>query len=199
MTASYEHPSLRTPVTSEQRDRAEQYLQTAYADGRISEGEFDDRIGQVLSASNRKELNDAFYGLVDVRSSTRPTGLAPSHSGPPVHRSSEGTTAGALAHFSGLITSIVGPGIGYALSTPGTPSRRESAKAFNFQLISILSLIIASLLQIPLPDGLMNFVIGLMTIAWVTLTIVGGVKASQGANWQNPVKKAIKLNVLPEK
>ena len=50
MTATYEHPSLHLPVTPEQRDRAETWLQEAYADGRISESEFDRRIGQVISA-----------------------------------------------------------------------------------------------------------------------------------------------------
>lgn len=199
MTASFEHPTLRTPVTTEQRDRAEQYLQNAYADGRIGEDEFDRRIGQVIAADNRKELNDAFYGLVDVRSGPRPGGLAPAPGGHPMHRQQQGTVGGAVAHVSGLATSVVGPGIGYAMATPGTAARRESAKAFNFQLISISSLILAQILRIGLPDGLMNFIIGLMFIGWVTLTIVGGVKAAQGRNWQNPVKKVVKLNVLPEK
>lgn len=199
MTASSEHPSLRTPVTTEQRDRAEQYLQDAYAAGRIAEDDFDHRIGQVLSATNRRELNDAFYGLVDVRSGPQPGGLSPASGRQVAQRRSDGTTAGALAHFSGLLTSFVGPGIGYAMSSPGTASRRESAKAFNFQLISILALMLAGVLQMALPEALMNFVKVLMTIAWVTLTIVGGVKASQPGNWQNPVKKVVKLNVLPEK
>ena len=36
MSATFEHPSLRLPVTDEQRDRAEHWLQEAYADGRIT-------------------------------------------------------------------------------------------------------------------------------------------------------------------
>ena len=63
MNAIYEHPSLKMHVTTEQRDRAESWLKEAYADGRISELEFDQRIGQVLTAVTRKELNEAFYGL----------------------------------------------------------------------------------------------------------------------------------------
>ena len=61
MTAMSEHPSLRMHVTTDQRDRAEDFLKEAYADGRISESEFDTRIGQVLGADNRKELNEAFF------------------------------------------------------------------------------------------------------------------------------------------
>ena len=48
MNGTYEHPSLRMYVTPEQRDRAESWLKEAYADGRVSEAEFDARIGQVL-------------------------------------------------------------------------------------------------------------------------------------------------------
>ena len=53
MSAMSEHPSLKMHVTSDQRDRAEDYLKEAYADGRISESEFDTRIGQVLGAAGR--------------------------------------------------------------------------------------------------------------------------------------------------
>ena len=47
MSPTYEHPSLKMYVTPDQRDRAESWLKEAYADGRITELEFDTRIGQV--------------------------------------------------------------------------------------------------------------------------------------------------------
>jgi uncharacterized Tic20 family protein len=204
MTASFEHPSLHMPVTAEQRDRAAQHLQTAYADGRITEEEFDRRIGQVLSAANRKELNDAFYGLVEVPSYSQPGpqpgGMYPSTSygyRPAVRN--EGTPGGALAHLSALLFSIAGPGVGYALSKPGTPARKESAKAFNFQMVSLLTLIVGGTLSAVTNWGLINFLMGLATIAWVVLTIIGGVKAARGDDWTNPVKKVVKLEILPEK
>ena len=75
MNAIYEHPSLKMHVTPEQRDRAESWLKEAYADGRISELEFDQRIGQVLSAVSRKDLNEAFYGLVQVPTPSRALGV----------------------------------------------------------------------------------------------------------------------------
>jgi uncharacterized Tic20 family protein len=214
--SSFEHPSLRTPVTTEQRDRAEQHLQAAYAEGRISEQEFDRRIEQVLSASTRKELNEAFYGLVEAPtyspssfdqgsydqtsygqgsySAMQPYG----HQRHPANQQ-QGTPGGALAHFSGLFTSILGPGIGYAVSPQGSPARQEAAKAFNFQLISLIALVIAGTVGAVVDIGLVNFLIGLGWLAWVTLSIVGGVKAAQGGNWTNPVSKAVKLKVLPEK
>lgn len=66
MSSSQQHPSLGLSITSEQRDRAETLLKDAYADGRIDELEFDNRIDQVLVATTRKDLNEAFYGLVEV-------------------------------------------------------------------------------------------------------------------------------------
>ena len=201
MSASYEHPSLRTPVTNEQRDRAAEHLQTAYAEGRITEDEFERRIGQVLGAQNRKELNDAFYGLVEVprpAMSSAPASYG-SYNHYPVPRQ-EGSPGGALAHFSALFTGmIIGPGIGYAISKPGSQTRKEAAKAFNFQLISLIGLIVGGTLSAITDWGIINFLVGLGSIAWFILTVVGGVKAAQGADWTNPVKKVVKLDVLPEK
>src|SRR4029453_16330106 len=79
MSAIYEHPSLKMQVTPEQRDRAESWLKDAYADGRISESEFDRRIGQVLTAETRKELNEAFYGLVQIPTPSRALGAHPAY------------------------------------------------------------------------------------------------------------------------
>lgn len=209
--SSFEHPSLRTPVTQEQRDRAEEHLQTAYAEGRITEQEFDRRIEMVLSASTRKDLNEAFYGLVEAPSYS-PSSYNQSY-GQTGHTSAsmqpygyqrhpatqQGSTGGALAHFSGLFTGILGPGIGYAVSPRNSRARVESAKAFNFQLVSLIALILAGTLGAITDIGLLDFVIGLGFLAWTVLTIVGGVKAASGEDWQNPVTKAVKLRVLPEK
>ena len=79
MNAIYEHPSLKMQVTPEQRDRAESWLKEAYADGRIGESEFDQRIGQVLTAVSRKELNEAFYGLVQIPTPSRALGVHPAY------------------------------------------------------------------------------------------------------------------------
>ena len=62
----YPHPSLNQLVTDEQRDKAERFLQEAYADGRLNEFEFDGRLEQVMNARTRQDLNTAFYGLVQV-------------------------------------------------------------------------------------------------------------------------------------
>jgi len=201
MNAIYEHPSLKMHVTTEQRDRAESWLKEAYADGRISELEFDQRIGQVLSAVSRKDLNEAFYGLVQVPTPSRALGVHPAYQPlvRPETRQQAGRGVAGFAHFSVFLMWLFGPGLVYALSSPGTYARREAAKAFNFQLISTIAfftmLIIGGITNSDLVGGLF----GLLALGWFILTVVGGANALQGEDWKNPVKNVIKLEVLSEK
>jgi uncharacterized Tic20 family protein len=201
MNGTYEHPSLRMYVTPDQRDRAESWLKEAYADGRISEVEFDTRIGRVLTAETRKELNDAFYGLVQVATPSRALGVHPAYQPlvRPETRQQAGRGVAGLAHFSVFFLWLLGPGLVFALSSSGTYVRREAAKAFNFQLISFIAFvvvgIVAGITELDVFAWLMPF----MFLGWFILTIVGGAKALQGENWRNPVKSVVKLEVLSEK
>ena len=113
--------------------------------------EFDQRIGQVLSAVSRKDLNEAFYGLVQVPTPSRALGVHPAYQPlvRPETRQQAGRGVAGFAHFSFFFMWLFGPGLVFALSSPGTYARREAAKAFNFQLIS--------------------------TIAFFTMVIIGGI------------------------
>ena len=201
MNGTYEHPSLKMYVTPEQRDRAESWLQEAYADGRISEAEFDSRIGRVISAETRKDLNDAFYGLVQVPTSSRALGVHPAYQ--PLVRPETLQQAGrglaGLAHFSVFFLWLLGPGLFFALSAPGSYVRREAAKAFNFQLISFISIVIVGMVAGLTHLAIFDWLVPFMFLGWFVLTIVGGAKALQGENWRNPVKSVLKLEVLSEK
>lgn len=197
----YEHPSLKMNVTPDQRDRAEVWLKDAYADGRVSEDEFDTRMGQILSADTRKELNEAFYGLVHVPVPSQAVGVHPAYQPliRPETRDQAGRGAAALAHFSALFLSVLGPAVVYALSAPGSFARREAAKAFNFTLTMLIGFIGTGILSAVTDAGIFGLICGLFAVAWVVLTIVGGAKAAQGEAWKNPVKQVLKLEVLSEK
>jgi uncharacterized Tic20 family protein len=201
MNGTYEHPSLKMYVTPEQRDRAESWLKEAYADGRITEMEFDSRIGRVISAETRKDLNDAFYGLVQVPTSSRALGVHPAYQ--PLVRPEALQQAGrgvaGLAHFSVFFLWLLGPGLFFALSAPGSYVRREAAKAFNFQLISFVSIVVVGIVAGITDWAIFNWVLPFMFLSWFVLTVVGGAKALQGENWRNPVKTVLKLEVLSEK
>jgi len=201
MSAMSEHPSLQMHVTPDQRDRAEDWLKDAYAEGRISESEFDTRIGQVIGADNRKELNEAFYGLVHVPAPSQAVGVHPAYQRAirPESRDQAGRAVGAVAHLSGLPFPLVGPGLVYALSSPGSYARREAAKAFNFTVVALLGLIAGVVLANVTGAEIFDILTGLIFVGSIVLTIVGGAKAAQGENWKNPVRKVAKLQVLSEK
>lgn len=201
MNAPYEHPSLKMHVTAEQRDRAEQWLQEAYADGRITEDDFDARIGQVISATDRKDLNQAFYGLVQVPMPSKALGVHPAYQPlvkPETHQKA-GRGAAAFAHFSVFFLWIFGPGLVFALSSAGSYARREAAKAFNFQLISLIAVAVVGITSAIVPGDIFDWIFPFMGLGWLVLTIVGGAKALQGEDWRNPVKSVVKLEVLSER
>jgi uncharacterized Tic20 family protein len=201
MNSTYEHPSLKLYVTPEQRDRAESWLKEAYADGRISELEFDHRIGQVLSATTRKELNEAFYGLVQIPTPSRALGIHPAYQPlvRPETREQAGRGAAGLAHFSSIFFWLLGPGLVYAASSQGSYARREAAKAFNFQLIATVAFVLVGILGGITELDLFGVLMPLIGLSWLVLTVIGGAKALQGENWRNPVKSVVKLEVLSEK
>ncbi|MCW2810841.1 MAG: hypothetical protein JWP61_1299, partial [Friedmanniella sp.] len=120
MTTGYEHPTLKMYVTPEQRDRAENWLQEAYADGRVDPQEFDYRMGQVLGAVTRKDLNQAFYGLVPVTTGSQALGVHPAYQPlvRPELRQQAGRGVAAAAHFSVFFVWLLGPSLVYAASSP---------------------------------------------------------------------------------
>ena len=197
MNLQTEHPSLNLAITEPQRDRAEAWLQNAYAAGRLSEDEFDRRIGQVISATTRRDLNLAFYGLVQVPATSQALGIHPAYRPLTPATQQVGRGAAALAHFSGLISWIFGPLLFFVCSPQGSYARKEAAKAFNFQLVGGLVFLGVGILTSIVGDW-SGWLMGLTWFAWLLLTIVGGAKAAQGDNWQNPATKAARFKVLDD-
>ena len=197
----YPHPTLQMSVTPEQRERAVSWLQQAYAEDRIGESELDWRLGQVLEADNRKDLNQAFYGMVEVPVASRAMGLHPAYQPlvRPEVRQQAGRGAAGFAHFSVFFLWLLGPLLVFGLSAPGTYARREAAKAFNFQLLSFLLLVGTGVVSAIVPGDTFSPLVGLMAVAWFVLTLVGGAKALQGEDFRNPVSRGLRLQVLSEK
>ena len=198
---AYPHPTLQMTVTPEQRERAVSWLQQAYAEDRIGESELDWRLGRVLEATNRRQLNEAFYGIVSVPFASQAVGLHPAYQPlvRPEVRQQVGRGAAGFAHLSVFFLWLLGPLLVFGVSAPGSYARREAAKAFNFQLLSFLLLVAGVIVQAVFSRGGFDPVLGLMGLGWFVLTIVGGAKALQGEDWRNPATRAIKLQVLSEK
>ena len=201
MSSMYEPPSLQSSVTPDQRDRAEAWLKDAYADGRVSELEFDTRMGQILAADNRKELNEAFYGLVHVPSPSQALGVHPAYQPfvPAATRDKASRGGAAVAHFSALFLSVLGPALVYAVAAPGSATRREAARSFNFTLTMLVGFVSTGMLAGITGVGTLGLVALLFALSWVVLTVVGGAKAAQGEVWRNPVQRVLNVKVLSEK
>ena len=197
---SYPHPTLQMSITPEQRERAVSWLQQAYAEDRIGESELDWRLGQVLEATNRRDLNQAFYGIVSVPFASQAVGLHPAYQPlvRPEVRQQAGRGAAGFAHLSVFLLWLLGPLLVFGLSAPGSYARREAAKAFNFQLLSFLLLASSAIIGSVLPGDGVGSILGLMGVVWFVLTIVGSAKALQGEDWRNPATRALKLRVLNE-
>ena len=121
------------------------------------------------------------------------------HWSDPRHVTRPAAALAAVAHFSVFFLWLFGPGLVYALSTPGTYARKEAAKSFNFQLISSIAFVLVAILGGITGLDLFGWLLPFMGLGWLILTIVGGAKALQGQDWKNPVKSVIKLEVLSEK
>ncbi|GAA1396813.1 DUF1707 and DUF4870 domain-containing protein [Luteococcus peritonei] len=190
----FEHPSLQLPVTETDRDRSLAYLRRAYGEGRLTEYELDQRLETVLTARTRRELNAAFSGLAVVPVGTGASLLAPRRR-PVGSPTLTGRAGGSLAHLSGLATLAVGPGVAYAMAGRGSYARHEAAKAFNFQMATILLAMAAGLLM---SGPLEAVVFSVGAVAWFVLSLLGAVHAGSGENWRNPVTRALPLRFLDE-
>lgn len=114
----------------------------------------------------------------------------------------------AIAQAS-VVLPLIGPGLSYAVSLPGTAPRREAAKAFNGQVSWILLMLAAwpllfvafvaydpwfnfeSFIAIPLTQGA-------LFLGWLSQAVLGMVSARKGVDWTSPLSKVLQVRILPE-
>jgi uncharacterized Tic20 family protein len=165
-----------------ERRQARERITQAFVDGRIDRFDFDRRLGVLLQAGTRSELGDALVGL--------PSGqqMPPLPSVP-----AQNTGLAAFGHLSVFFLWIFGPLLTWALAPEWSYARREAAKAFNFQLVSMVvgagSLVVANILNL-------GILVPVWMVAWFVLTIAGGLRAAQGQEWTNPVMRVVRWNAL---
>ncbi|MGJ6979493.1 DUF1707 and DUF4870 domain-containing protein [Aestuariimicrobium soli] len=192
------HPNNSLLVTEPQRDRALAYLQSAYAEGRLTAEELDQRVGQALLARTRADLNRAFSGLVTIPLSSAAVGAHPAYA-PMLNQHRDGRAgkgAAGFAHFSALGVGFLGPAITYAATTRGTFAHREAAKAFNTQIA--LSIALAGAITLSSIFDAFGFLIPIVVIGWLIMTIVGGAKAASGEDSDTLLSKLNPVKLLNE-
>lgn len=176
-----QHNRSSLTVSDVERARAEERLKQAFVEGRLDRHDFDHRVGQVMVARSRNDLDYALMGLPQMRANFLP---APEQ---------KNTGLAAVGHFSFFVFWLFGPLMTWAVSPEKSYARAEAAKAFNFQLVSFV-LGVAGLMISAIFDVGMLWGVG--ALIWLVLTIVGGVKAAQGEDWVNPVMRVVPWNVL---
>lgn len=187
-------------VSDTERAEAISIIQAAYADGRLDEPALERHLELAFASRTRLELHHSIDGL--RRPGTAPLFAAPHthhHLPQTAHRSAAPATldptAAGLTHLSALPFSFFGPGVIWLCAGAGTPLKREAAKALNFQVIIVVAAIVAAIV-----GGILNvgFISGLVTLAWLSLTILSGVKAFQGRDWTNPVTAIVDKRLVSE-
>lgn len=202
MATNFAHPAARRSpdrvvgsvptaftVGEAQRERAVAVLQQRYSQGVLSHYEFTDRLDLAMRATTMMQINTALAGLGGALAARPPLFDT-------TERGRTGRAMATMAHASALGTSIVGPGFIYAVSPRGSYAKHEAAKAFNFQLLSIicLTLAIIGVSTHLLPGG----VIAVGAVVWFVSTIVGAIRAAEGERLRNPIARVLPLRVLDE-
>lgn len=168
-------PLLNQRVSDEQRDRAVDYLQQAYAAGAIEADTFEERLGEALSASTRAELNRSLRDVARVAAPML-SRRAPVAAHPAVSRA-ENVGAG-FVHLSGLPTVFIGPAIARALSTPGSRIWWEAGRAMSYQLTSMIVGVV--MITIAGFTGIGGSFVGLAYVLYVVLTLIFSARAFTG-------------------
>ena len=184
-------------VTEVQRQRSLSYLQRSFAEGRLTREEFERRVELVLLAVTRRDLDEAFRGLVRVPLALQAIGGHPVYS-PFPNMDADGRTGRTLAtvaHWSAPVTWIFGPAIVYTLSRTGSFARSEAAKAFNFNLQ--VTVIIVALVVVAHVTG-WGF---LPWIGWLLASmgnVLAGIQSAGGRPSRTPLARVLPIRPLGE-
>lgn len=176
MESMIHDPSRPNLVTDEQRDRAVDYLQQAYARGTLDAEAFDDRLAQALTATNRSELNASLRGIARV-ADVNAGALAPAPMAlPPVPQGVQNVGAG-LVHLAGLPTGFIAPAITKAASVPGSRIWWEASRALSWQVTAMMAMVAVLIGSIIVGTGTPVFLAGL---AWFLGTVFFSIRAFNG-------------------
>lgn len=164
-------------VCDADRDQGVALLQTAFAEGRLTHAELDQRIGEALTARSGDDLARALRGLPVAKA----------------HATAERTMPNGadrmwalVAHWSGYFSLFVIPAL--IAFTKGTSSRfvRDQAmESVNFQL-TFLGATVALGMAAGLTFGLLGVLFPVVVVGWMVLVCLGGLSAVAGNRWRYP-------------
>lgn len=173
---SFPPPDLR--VSDAEREPVVEQLRQAFAEGRLTKDEFDQRLALALSARTHGELAPVLSGLPIPVQPPGPVARPPSP-GPlmPGQPDSDEKAVAVAAHLLGAVTSFVGPLIMVIAARNGRTgfSREQAVEALNFQL----SLLLITLVTLGIGGVVYAF-------AWI-FSIIAAVNAGGGQPFRYPL------------
>lgn len=172
-------------VSDADRDQAVELLQTAFAEGRLTHAELDQRIGEALVAKNRADLAQVLRGLPVSRPGVTAAAWQQPLPDRTVPNGAERMWA-LMAHWSGVFSLFVIPAL-IAL-TKGTSSRFVRDQAFesvNFQLTFLGASIVLGMAA-GMTFGLLGVLFPVVVVGWMALVCIGGLSAGVGNRWRYP-------------
>ncbi|GAA2051990.1 DUF1707 and DUF4870 domain-containing protein [Nocardiopsis rhodophaea] len=173
-------PAIR--LTHADRDAAAETLKEAYADGRLDDDEFEERLGLAMQAKFPADLEPLFSDIVP-RNAGMPTSSPKAHMPETPPTGSERLWA-AGGHVSGYFLFPLGPLLVLLANGNTSPFvRRHAVEALNYQLTFLIGsivllglswLIIPVLVWIP------------MLLGWIFMPVIAGFVGLVGGRWKYP-------------
>lgn len=167
------------PVTEEQRDRAVDYLQQAYAKGTLDADQFEDRLSEALLASDRRELNLSLRGIARVAPGASGSALSAAPKAVPEVVDNMANVGSGLVHLLGIPSGFIGPAIVKAASPRGSRLWWEAGRAMAWQFTALLVMVVLVI------GGLMfdmEALIPLGWLGWLFTSAVFAVRAFNGSD-----------------
>ena len=165
-------------VSHADRDAVVDRLKTAFSEGRLDKDEFDGRLGSALTARTRADLDRLLRDVSVPR--PVPHRFRPARV---VRPTPEERAWAMLAHWLGLVTWVIGPGV--IAATKGRRSafvRAQAIEAMNFQITWALVLLAMPIL------ALVSMGIAFMLVFIMPLVmIIGGFIALGGSPMRYPL------------
>ncbi|WP_460862854.1 DUF4870 domain-containing protein [Nocardiopsis coralliicola] len=177
-------PQVR--LTHADRDAAAERLQQAFADGRLDEDEFDERLSTAMSAKFPAELEPLLTDITPAAQQPGPFG-SPFTAAPSAEKPPDGSERlwSAAAHASGYFLLPVGPLLVLLLQGNASPFvRRHAMEALNYQLTVVIGSIVGFalfFLILPMLGAL------LLLLGWLIMPAIAGVVGLLGGGWKYPL------------
>ena len=167
-------------VSNADRDAAVQRVKSAFAEGRFDASELETRLDAAITARTRGDLEGALRNLPVLGTSALSEPAVAEAATPTVSE----RICGAAAHLLGWPTVMIGPAV-VAAAAKSPYVRQHAIEATNFQ-ITFAGTMVALVMLAVVTLGIAAVAIPFLMLAWLALTVIGGLSALVGNRFHYP-------------